>query len=134
MSLMIKPGRLRERMNEEGISQAELARRVGVRQPTIFKLLTGENAGSTHIHKIARELGTTPAYLTGETDDVDADVPVPELSFEERHLIESFHILDRADKSALIRIVDTMARGATPAGATIHDRQLAYAAEGAGDR
>jgi transcriptional regulator with XRE-family HTH domain len=126
--------RIRDLRTRVGMSQSELARRVKLTQGTIAGLERGDSRSSSFLHLIARELGTTPAYLTGETDDIDADAPVPELSFEERHLIESFHILDRADKSALIRIVDTMARGATPAGATIHDRQLAYAAEGAGDR
>jgi transcriptional regulator with XRE-family HTH domain len=136
---MMIPERLRDQMALRDLSQSELARRVGVTQATIFKLLIGESYGTKHLHKIARELGTTPAYLTGETDDPEADAPEIELSFEERHLIESFHILDRADRSALIRIVDAMARSAAvasgaPAGATIHDRRPAYAAEGAGDR
>lgn len=52
-----------------GLSQSELARRVGVSQGTIAHLISGRSSGSTHLHKIARVLGTTPAYLTGETDD-----------------------------------------------------------------
>jgi transcriptional regulator with XRE-family HTH domain len=136
---MIDAARLDERMKEKKLSKSEMARRVGVTPPAIRDLVNGNSYGTKHLHKIARELGTTPAYLTGETDDPEADAPEIELSFEERHLIESFHILDRADRSALIRIVDAMARSATvpsgaPAGATIHDRRPAYAAEGAGDR
>lgn len=52
-----------------GISQSELARRVGVSQATIWKLTKEPAQGSKHIHKIARELGTSPEYLMGETDD-----------------------------------------------------------------
>ena len=64
-------------MAHRALSQSELARRVGVSQATIFKLLTGESYGSKHLHRIARELETTPAYLEGETDDPAPDAPPP---------------------------------------------------------
>lgn len=51
------------------MSQSELARRVGLRQSTINALVKGNARSSAHLHKIARELGTTPEYLDGETDD-----------------------------------------------------------------
>lgn len=50
------------------MSQAELARRVGIKQPTISDLIAGKSRSSSHLHKIARELQTTPEYLLGETD------------------------------------------------------------------
>lgn len=56
-------------MKRLGISQAELARRVKVTQPTINALVNGNAAGSKHLHVIAAELGTSPAYLAGEIDD-----------------------------------------------------------------
>ena len=61
--------RLKERMRSLDMGQSELARRVGVSQPTIYKLLNGGSRGSTHLHEIARVLETTPAYLTNQTDD-----------------------------------------------------------------
>jgi transcriptional regulator with XRE-family HTH domain len=72
---MIVSTRVEERMKAAGLSQSELARRVGVSQPTIYKLLRQSKKGSTHLHKIARELGTTPAYLAGEVDDPDENAP-----------------------------------------------------------
>ncbi len=75
---MIDTERLRERIKISGLSQAELARRVGVSQPVISQLLAGDSAGSTKLHLIARELGTSPAYLVGETDDPDEGAqPLP---------------------------------------------------------
>lgn len=47
-------------------------------QATIARLALGTAFGSTHIHRIARELGTTAAFLTGETDDPhEGALPVP---------------------------------------------------------
>jgi transcriptional regulator with XRE-family HTH domain len=69
--------RLRERIAATGVSQSELARRVGITQGTIAGLISGRSRSSSHLHKIARELQTTPAYLTGETDDADANAPPP---------------------------------------------------------
>jgi len=69
--------RLQERMAEKDLGQAELARRVGISQASIWHLINKGKTGSRHITKIARELGTTVAYLEGETDDSDADAPLP---------------------------------------------------------
>jgi phage repressor protein C with HTH and peptisase S24 domain len=60
------------------MSQSELARRVALGQTTINSLIRGDSRTSRHLHRIARELGTTPAYLTGETDDpVEGALPIP---------------------------------------------------------
>jgi len=61
--------RIAERLTATGLSQSELARRVGINQSTINALLRNATRSSAHLHKIARELQTTPAYLEGETDD-----------------------------------------------------------------
>lgn len=64
--------------NERELSQTELAKQAGVSQGTIGKLEAGISSGSSHLHKIARVLGTTPAYLAGETDDPsEGYIPVP---------------------------------------------------------
>ncbi|WP_312488154.1 helix-turn-helix domain-containing protein [Sphingomonas sp.] len=74
---MIDGRRIAERLTQIGLSQSALARRIDVSQQTIHKLIVGKSRGSTHIHRIARELQTTPAYLTGETDDPDENAPPP---------------------------------------------------------
>lgn len=106
-------------MAEREVSQSELARRIGISQASIFRLVAGKAYGSTHLHKIARELGTTPAYLTGETDDPNADAPdTPELTSEERELVECFRHLDRMRQVSLLSV----ARGfmAPPPGVSIN--------------
>lgn len=65
-------------MAEAKISQASLAKKIGVSQAAVQKVTSGSSYGSKYIHIIARELGTTAAYLTGETDDPDEGaVPLP---------------------------------------------------------
>lgn len=59
------------------MSQAELARRVGMSQSAMHNLITGKSRSSTHLHKIAHHLRTTPSYLTGDIDDPDEGAPPP---------------------------------------------------------
>lgn len=66
---MFRGDRLEALMLQSEISQSELARRVGVTQATIWKLIKEPSQGSKHIHKIARELATTAEYLMDETED-----------------------------------------------------------------
>lgn len=84
---MIDFHRLAERMRACGVSQAELARRLDISQQAVGKLVNGHSSGSKHIHRIARELRTTPAYLTGETDDpFEGAVPTPTPASIAEHL------------------------------------------------
>lgn len=117
---MIVGERVKERMDAAGLSQAELARRVGMAQPSIFQLIKRGKKGSTKLHVIARELGTTPAYLSGETDDPHADAPPPPvLDSDERDLVEQFKHLAPADRRALLQIARSMAGGVPPS-ETVH--------------
>lgn len=65
----IRGDRLARLIVDVGLSQAELARRIGVKQPSIAALISGKSQTTRHLHRIARELKTTPEYLTGEDDD-----------------------------------------------------------------
>lgn len=83
--------RLTEQLAKRGLSQSELGRRIGVSQGTIAHLARGRSVGSKHLHAIARELGTTPAYLSGETDDPSEGalpLPSPKLIAEQLDLVE----------------------------------------------
>lgn len=70
--------RLAALMAKNGISQSELARRIGITQSSVWKLLKEPKQGSKHIHAIARVLETTPSFLMGETDDSSGGyIPAP---------------------------------------------------------
>jgi phage repressor protein C with HTH and peptisase S24 domain len=88
---MVIPERLKDRLDAASQTQAGLARAIGVSQTTIAKLAAGSRGGSKHLHLIARELGTTPAYLTGETDDPTAGAlprPSPALIAEQLDVVQ----------------------------------------------
>jgi phage repressor protein C with HTH and peptisase S24 domain len=65
----IRPDRLIELMEAQRLSQSELARRVNVKQPSIGRLVSGHTRSTSVLVEIARELGTSPEYLAGETDN-----------------------------------------------------------------
>lgn len=130
--------RIEERRRTVGISQAELARRVGVRQSTMNSLINGDSRTSRSLMKIARELRTTAAYLTGEIDDPDADVPPePELTGDRRELLEHFDVLPPAQKKLVLELVRSLAGakaepksfGGGGGGETLHTPKLEYNAK-----
>ena len=136
--------RIESRLKELGISQAELARRVSVDQSTINGLIRGHSRSSKHLHRIARELLTTAAYLSGETDDPKAEVPVLQLDHVERELLDLFRQLANDERTAISLIVRRLVEGAAPHGvpaypqqptirsrrrdSTLHDEQHTYRA------
>ena len=66
---MIIGERMRERIEARGLSQAGLARAIGVSPQAISKMVLGGTNDTSKLYQIARELETTPEYLTGESDD-----------------------------------------------------------------
>lgn len=70
----IIPSRLAEAMEKAGLNQSELASKVGVKQPSIGRLLSGETKTTRALDLIAFALAVSPSYLKGETDDPSANV------------------------------------------------------------
>lgn len=66
-------------MRTKGFSQDALATKVGIKQPSIARLLAGDVRNPRYLPEIARALGTTADYLQGETDD-------PSLNLGDRRL------------------------------------------------
>nr|WP_255355393.1 helix-turn-helix transcriptional regulator [Novosphingobium sp. FSW06-99] len=101
--------RIKARMAELGISQGYLAREVGVKQPTISALISGKSRSSTHLHLIARALQTTPAYLTGETDDPSIGAAALAYSPSDMEWLEVLHSLSPRDRNAVHVLMLTLA-------------------------
>lgn len=73
----IDPDRLASAMTRANLNQSQLADLVGVKQPSIGRLLSGETKTTRALDLIARALGTTPAFLKGEADDPSQPDPQP---------------------------------------------------------
>ncbi|MDX5984675.1 helix-turn-helix domain-containing protein [Sphingomonas echinoides] len=122
--------RIEERIKVLRLSQSELARRAKVPQTTINSLIRGSRRTTPHLLRLARELSTTPAYLTGETDDPEADAPtLPALDFETRELLDDVADMDPADRRAIAQIARSLTRR-VPTGregpATLHAPATSY--------
>lgn len=96
-------------MTERGLTQSELARRVGVKQPSIGRLLSGQTRSTSVLVEIARELGTTPGYLTGEIDHPQAGSAQPELSDDEAQLLEKLRSLSPDDRRLVMSLTKKLA-------------------------
>ncbi|QDH33998.1 S24 family peptidase [Porphyrobacter sp. YT40] len=66
--------RIQERIDAIGISQAAIAREIGVSPQAVSKMVRGDTHQPQRLYQLARALKTTPEYLLGETDD-----PLPPL-------------------------------------------------------
>jgi transcriptional regulator with XRE-family HTH domain len=63
--------RLERLIDERRLSQSALARMLGISQPSIGRLISGETRESGKLLELARALRTSPEYLVGEVDDPD---------------------------------------------------------------
>ena len=106
--------RIEERRRALGISQAELARRVGVRQSTMNSLINGDSRSSRSIVDIARELRTSTAYLLGKVNDPTLDAPVPpDLPMQDRRLVAAAESLKGAERSFLLEMLEAVHQSRT---------------------
>ncbi len=104
--------RISARLELLGMSQSELARRVGVAQSSINSLIHRNKVGSKYLHKIAQVLQTTTAYLTGEIDDPspDAPPPGPHMTPEETEFLRKLRRLSPADRETIERLTRSLGR------------------------
>jgi transcriptional regulator with XRE-family HTH domain len=121
-------------MEGEGLNQSQLARRLGVTQGAIAKVANNNPNGSSFLHKLARELRTTPEYLTGEVDDPDANAPTTKpLNYEQLELVECFDRLSRADQQALLQMARSLASNKPPPKERLHTSPKGFRHEGPGE-
>ena len=72
---MLIPERLKSAREQLNISKAEAARRIGLTAASYVRYEAGDRCPSPQvITSIAEKLGTSVAYLLGETDDISPDV------------------------------------------------------------
>lgn len=68
--------RMKQALEEKGMTQAELSRRTAIHKATINQYLCGRyKAKQDGVYKIASVLGCDPMWLLGYTDDKGSNVP-----------------------------------------------------------
>lgn len=103
--------RLRQLIADRGTNQSELARAMGISQPSVGRLISGETRETGKLLELARALRTTPDYLVGFSDDPDALPPSgSQLSSEEREMLACLNSIDASDRAAIIQVMRAMAR------------------------
>jgi phage repressor protein C with HTH and peptisase S24 domain len=65
----IMGSRLEWLIKDRRSSQSAIARAIGISQPSVGRLISGETRESGKLFELARELKTSPEYLIGEVDD-----------------------------------------------------------------
>lgn len=73
---MILGDRIRTRLSALGMSQATLAREIGVSPQAISKMVNAGTTDTARIYQLAQALKTSPAYLRGEASDPAPDASV----------------------------------------------------------
>ena len=68
-------------------------------------------------------MGTTAAYLEGETDDPESELPDETYSSDERDLINHWRMLDSTDRATVRQLVYSLARRASE---TVHSPKPEY--------
>ena len=64
----IVPENLRKAMERARVNNSELARLVGIKQPSVTRLLSGETKTPRSLFALAKALNVTPEFLKGEVD------------------------------------------------------------------
>lgn len=116
--------RIKEKREEAGITQAELARRIGTTKQTLFKYENNiiTNVPSDKIEKIADVLSVNAAYLMGWTDEPNIDWKLAEKqkqqwdAFAKKHnenfyqiqLLTSFNELNDDNKNKAISYTENL--------------------------
>jgi transcriptional regulator with XRE-family HTH domain len=124
--------RVRWARERRGLSQHELAERIGVRQSTIGNIESGTRRRPREQRKLADALGVNELWLETGRGQRDRDAgDTTRLSEDETDLILAYRILDGTHRSELLADVLQLVQNTTPFGNEV--RHLLRERFGAGD-
>ena len=100
----MREDRLKNMRETRGLSQADLASRVGVNAQQIYRIENGKslNPGTDLIIAIARELDVSSDYLLGLTNNPHGQKGEDDLTNEERDILSAFR---RQDVAKMLKMV-----------------------------
>ncbi len=99
--------RIRRRRQELGMSQEELAKKIGYSHKTaVCKIEAGQRKLKEDvIVKLASALDTTPSYLMGWDNEEDYADPLLPLSREEENIIRNYRASDESTQLAVCAVL-----------------------------
>lgn len=101
--------RIKERCKITGVSQKHLCDAVGKSKQYLNNVWDGKcSATSDEIASFASILSTTPAYLTGETDDPAPDSTPVQLSPEEEEMLELYRDISPEKRELFKKIIEQL--------------------------
>ncbi len=91
----------------QGMTLEELGNKVGVGKSTVRKWENGliGNMRRDKVVKVAKALGTTPAYLLGWDNEEDCADPLLPLSREEESIIRNYRASDESTQLAVCAVL-----------------------------
>lgn len=104
--------RLKTARKHAGLSQAALAERAGISQPTVHYLedVANDAQGSEHTTRLARACGISADWLS---DEIGEMIPINEVSEPMRHLMTRLSTMTEREQYRIVRMVDAFADDAT---------------------
>lgn len=107
-------GRIKARRNEMGLSQRELAARLGYKDhTTLTRIEAGKvELSQSNVVKFAKVLGVTPGYLMGwEQSPEEAGALAAEVLKDPRlfKLVNNYRVLSAADRATVEALVASLA-------------------------
>lgn len=91
--------RLQWAMNRAGVTQATLAEKVGISQPSVWKLMNGKTGTSRKLVEIAHALSVTPEWLANGVEPIES-AHRPEAELPAIHGDNKSHGIDVWDSSS----------------------------------
>lgn len=77
MSKPVNPSRMRKKMNDKGLTNAELAELSGTSESTVKRALNGSNMSHYTLSQIADSLGVREEWLSGDEPEIEPVEPAP---------------------------------------------------------
>lgn len=124
--------RIRHAREKAKLSQAQLAERVGIKQPSVQAIETGKAAGTKHLMKLSEVLGVTPEWLSYGKDSTADRTKLPEKNLQpegltSRNLDDATNVSDwsplpRVDRGNLINVLGSSEAG--PGGAFLWNGEV----------
>lgn len=98
--------RIKQRMQEIGMTQDQLATAASLTQPAIFKLLAGKTKRTTRLAEISRALGVRPEWLATGIGRKE-----PAANENDQIFLAAYHALPEDEKEAINVLVFRRLKG-----------------------